>query len=100
VDAVLHLVLAVPPGLALASLLVLIGTQAAYLLAPSRAPYPLRLGISALAVALGELLAAAGAGSHLALGQVHPYQDLALLAVAQWALSRWRRRSPSTSGRV
>jgi hypothetical protein len=99
VNAVLQLVPAVPPGLALALLLVLIGTQIAYLLAPARAGYLLRLGLSALAVALGELAAAAGAGAHLALGQLHPYQDLALLALAQWSLNRWRR-TPSASGRV
>jgi len=93
VVTVLHLVPAIPPGLALALLLVLIGTQAAYLLAPARAGYLLRLGVSALAVVLGEAMAAAGAGAHLALGELHPYQDLALLAVAQWSLSRWRRRA-------
>lgn len=96
----MHPIPAVPPGLALAALLILIGTQLAYLLAPARAGYLLRLGVSALAVALGELMAAAGAGAHLALGQAHPYQDLALLAVAQWSLNRWRRRASSASGRV
>ena len=99
-NAVLQFVPEVPPGLALALLLVLIGTQAAYLLAPARAGYLLRLGASLLAVAAGELMAAAGAGAHLAVGQLHPYQDLALLAVAQWSLTRWRRRTTSASGRV
>ena len=80
----------IPPAAVLAALLTLIGTQAACLLAPARAPWLLRLAVSAGAIVLGEALGLAGVGRTLAVGDLHPYQDLALLAAGQWALARWR----------
>lgn len=93
-NAVLQVVPAIPPAFPLALLLVLLGTQLAYLIAPARAGYLLRLGVSGLAVAVGELAGAAGVGAHLAVGELHPTQDLVLLALAQWSLTRWRRQAP------
>jgi len=43
-------------------------------------------------VLVGEALGIAGAGSRLALGELHPINDLAILAVLQWAVTRWTRR--------
>lgn len=81
---------AIPPAAVLATLLTLIGTQTACLLAPARAPWLLRLAVSAGAMLVGEVLGLAGLGRTLAVGDLHPYQDLALLAAGQWALARWR----------
>jgi hypothetical protein len=73
-----------------AALLTLIGTQAACLLAPARTSWLVRLAVSLGAVLLGEAFGLAGLGRGLAVGDLHPYQDLALLAGGQWALARWR----------
>ena len=86
--------IALPPVFALALLLVLLGTQVAYVVAPRAPHYLIRLGLSALAVLLGEALALIGVGGRLALGELHPVTDLAVLALLQWAGTRWLRRQP------
>jgi hypothetical protein len=75
----------VPPVFVLAMLLILLGTQLAYVVAPRAPHYLVRLGLSALAVLLGEALGVAGVGARLALGE--------LLAILQWAATRWMRRA-------
>jgi hypothetical protein len=75
-------------------LLILLGTQAAYVVAPRAPHYLIRLGLSALAVLVGEVLALVGLGGRLALGELHPVTDIAVLALLQWAGSRWLRRQP------
>lgn len=86
--------LALPPVFALALLLILLGTQVAYVVAPRAPHYLIRLGLSALAVLLGEALALIGVGGRMALGELHPVTDVAVLAVFQWAGTRWLRRQP------
>jgi len=76
----------------LAALLILLGTQLAYVVAPRAPRYLVRLGLSALAVLLGEALAVSGVGGSLALGELHPVNDLVVLAIVQWAATRWARR--------
>ena len=83
----------VPPVFVLATLLILLGTQLAYVVAPRAPHYLVRLGLSALAVLLGEALGVAGIGARLALGELHPANDLAVLAAVQWAATRWMRRA-------
>jgi hypothetical protein len=87
---------AVPPALLLAALLALIGTQVASLIAPRRPPYAVRLAISAIAVLGGELLGMTGRG-WLAVGDLHPVLDAALIAAGQWAVTWWwaHRRRPA-----
>ena len=82
----------IPPVFVLAILLILLGTQLAYLVAPRAPQYLPRLGLSTLAVLIGEALGLAGLGARLALGELHPINDLALLAILQWAATRWSRR--------
>ena len=86
--------LALPPVLVLAVLLILLGTQVAYLVAPKAPHYLVRLGLSTLAVTMGEALALTGLGSRLALGELHPVTDLVLLVLLQWAGGRWIVRQP------
>lgn len=83
----------VPPVFVLATLLILLGTQLAYVVAPRAPHYLVRLGLSALAVLLGEALGVAGIGARLALGELHPVNDLVVLAAVQWAATRWMRRA-------
>jgi hypothetical protein len=82
----------VPPVFVLATLVILLGTQLAYLVAPRAPHYLVRLGLSTLAVLLGEGLGAVGVGARLAAGELHPINDLAVLALLQWAGTRWIRR--------
>ena len=84
--------MSLPPVLLLAALVVLLGTQVAYVVAPRAPHYLVRLGLSVLAVAAGEALALVGLGGRFALGELHPVTDLAALAVVQWAGTRWLRR--------
>jgi hypothetical protein len=77
----------------LAALVILLGTQLAYVLAPRAPRYLVRLGLSVLAVLLGEASGIAGVGGPLALGELHPVNDLVALAVLQWAITRWVRRA-------
>ena len=79
---------AIPPAILPAFLLILLGTQVAYIMAPRRPHYLVRLGLSALAVLLGEVVGAAGLGQALALGELHPATDLVLLAAFQWLAGR------------
>ena len=81
----------VPPAFPLAILLILLGTQLAYVIWPRRPNYLLRLGLSAVAFALGELSATVTLGNRLAVGDLHPGVDLALLALLQLAATRWAR---------
>jgi hypothetical protein len=83
----------IPPVFVLAALLILLGTQLAYVVAPRAPHYLVRLGLSALAVLLGEALGVAGVGARLALGELHPVNDLVLLAILQWVATRWMRRA-------
>jgi len=83
----------VPPVFVLATLLILLGTQLAYVVAPRAPHYLVRLGLSAMAVLLGEALGVAGVGARLALGELHPVNDLVALAILQWAATRWMRRA-------
>ena len=82
----------VPPVFVLATLVILLGTQLAYIMAPRAPHYLVRLAVSALAVLIGEGLGFAGVGARLTLGELHPVNDLAVLAVLQWAGTRWIRR--------
>ena len=82
----------VPPVFVLATLVILLGTQLAYIVAPRAPHYLVRLALSALAVLIGEGLGFAGVGARLTLGELHPVIDLAVLAVLQWAATRWIRR--------
>jgi hypothetical protein len=82
----------VPPVFVLATLVILLGTQLAYVVAPRAPHYLVRLAISALAVLVGEALGFAGIGARLTLGELHPVNDLAVLVVLQWAGTRWIRR--------
>jgi hypothetical protein len=83
----------IPPVFVLAALLILLGTQLAYVVAPRAPHYLVRLSLSALAVLLGEALGVAGVGARLALGELHPVNDLVLLAILQWVATRWMRRA-------
>jgi len=91
--------LAFPPAFVLALLVALIGTQAAYLSTPGKPSYLIRLALSVAAVGAGEALAALGVGPHLGLGDVHVVNDLVLLAIGQWAATRWTRRLESRAAR-
>jgi hypothetical protein len=79
----------IAPVFLLAILIVLLGTQVAYLIAPRSPHFLVRLGLSTLAVLIGEGLGLLGVGPRLNLGELHPVNDLALLALLQWAGSRW-----------
>jgi hypothetical protein len=82
----------VPPVFVLATLVILLGTQLAYVVAPRAPHYLVRLALSGLAVLIGEGLGLAGVGARLMLGELHPVNDLAVLAILQWAGTRWIRR--------
>jgi hypothetical protein len=92
-DTLAGLPVPIPPVFVLATLLILLGTQLAYLVAPRAPNYLVRLGLSALAVLLGEALGVAGVGARLALGELHPVNDMVVLAVLQWGATRWTRRA-------
>jgi hypothetical protein len=79
----------IAPVFVLAVLVILLGTQLAYLVAPRAPHYLVRLGLSTMAVLIGEGLGWLGAGSRLTLGELHPVNDLVVLALVQWAASRW-----------
>jgi hypothetical protein len=83
----------IPPVFVLATLVILLGTQVAYLVAPRAPHYLVRLGLSALAVFVGEASGLAGVGAPLALGELHPVNDLVVLAVFQWVVTAWVRRA-------
>jgi hypothetical protein len=83
----------IPPVFVLAALVILLGTQLAYVVSPRAPHYLVRLGLSALAVLLGEAFAAAGVGGPFALGELHPVNDLVALAILQWAATRWVRHA-------
>jgi hypothetical protein len=83
---------ALPPVLVLALLVIMLGTQVAYIAAPRAPHYVVRLGLSTVAVLAGEGLALLGVGGRLAIGELHPVTDLAVLIALQWAGSRWLRR--------
>lgn len=86
----------IPPVFVLAALLILLGTQLAYVVAPRAPHYLVRLGLSALAIILGEASGIAGLGARLALGELHPVNDLVVLALVQWAATRWAHRVQPT----
>ena len=75
-------------------MLILLGTQISYLVAPRAPHYLLRLVLSTLAVLTGEGLSLLGPAARLAVGELHPVADLALLALVQWAGTRFLRRQP------
>ena len=79
----------IAPVFVLAMLVVLLGTQLAYLVAPRAPHFLVRLGLSIVAVMIGEGLGVLGVGPRLTLGELHPLNDLAVLALVQWAGSRW-----------
>ncbi len=83
----------IPPVFVLATLVILLGTQLAYVVAPRAPHYLVRLGLSALAVLLGEALGLAGVGASLALGELHPVNDLVALVILQWGATQWVRRA-------
>jgi hypothetical protein len=85
---------ALPPVFVLALLVILLGTQVAYIAAPRAPHYVVRLGLSTVAVLAGEGLALLGIGGRLAIGELHPVTDLAVLVALQWAGTRWLRRQP------
>lgn len=78
----------------LAILLILVATQLSYLVAPGGPHYLIRLGLSTLAVLIGEAISLLGPGARLAVGELHPITDLAILAVLQWAGTWALRRQP------
>jgi hypothetical protein len=90
-DTLAGLPVPIPPVVVLAALVILLGTQLAYVVAPRAPHYLVRLGLSTLAVLLGEALGVAGVGARLALGELHPVNDLVALAILQWAATRWVR---------
>ncbi|HXM51641.1 MAG TPA: hypothetical protein VN913_00045 [Candidatus Binatus sp.] len=92
-DTLAGLPVPIPPVFVLATLVILLGTQLAYVVAPRAPHYLVRLGLSALAVLLGEALGVAGVGAPLALGELHPVNDLVVLAIVQWAATLWVRRA-------
>ena len=79
----------IAPVFLMAILAILLGTQVAYLIAPRAPHFLVRLGLSTVAVRVGEGLGLLGVGPRLTLGELHPLNDLALLALLQWAGSRW-----------
>ena len=79
----------IAPVFVLAMLVVLLGTQLAYLIAPRAPHFLVRLGLSTVAVLIGEGLGVLGVGPRLTLGELHPLNDLAVLALLQWAGTRW-----------
>jgi hypothetical protein len=79
----------IAPVFVLAMLVVLLGTQLAYLVAPRAPHFLVRLGLSTVAVLIGEGLGVLGVGPRLTLGELHPLNDLAVLALLQWAGTRW-----------
>ena len=83
---------AIPPAFVLALLLILLGTQVAYVIAPRAPHFLVRLGISALAVLVGEVVGTVSLGQRLALGDLHPATDVAFLAAFQWLAGRISRR--------
>jgi hypothetical protein len=83
---------AIAPAFLLAALLILLGTQLAYVVAPRAPHFLIRLGLSAGAVLVGEALGALGIGARLTLGDLHPVNDLAILAALQWASGWWAGR--------
>jgi hypothetical protein len=92
-DTLAPLPVPIPPVFVLAALVILLGTQLAYVLAPRAPHYLVRLGLSALAVLLGEAFGVAGVGALLVIGDLHPVNDLVALAIAQWAATLWVRRA-------
>jgi hypothetical protein len=90
---------AVPPAFLLAILLILLATQVAYVIWPRRPNYLFRLGLSAMAFALGELGATLTLGSRLAVGDLHPAVDLVLLAGLQLAATRWAGKDDEAAPR-
>jgi hypothetical protein len=92
-DTLAGLSVPIPPVFVLAALVILLGTQLAYVVAPRAPHYLVRLGLSALAVLMGEASGVAGVGAPLALGELHPLNDLVVLAVVQWAATLWARRA-------
>jgi hypothetical protein len=92
-DTLAGLPVPIPPVFVLAALVILLGTQLAYVASPRAPHYLVRLGLSALAVLLGEAFGVAGVGAPLALGELHPVNDLVALAIMQWAATRWVRRA-------
>ncbi len=90
---------AVPPAFLLAILLILLATQLAYVIWPRRPNYLLRLALSAVAFVLGELGATITLGSRLAVGDLHPAVDLAVLALFQAAATRWGGRDGEAAPR-
>jgi hypothetical protein len=79
----------IAPVFLLAVLVILLGTQLAYLVAPRAPHFLVRLGLSTVAVLIGEGLGLLGAGPRLTLGELHPLNDLVVLVLVQWAASRW-----------
>jgi hypothetical protein len=92
-DTLAPLPVPIPPVFVLAALVILLGTQLAYVLAPRAPHYLVRLGLSALAVLLGEAFGVAGLGAPLVIGDLHPVNDLVALAIVQWAATLWVRRA-------
>ncbi len=83
--------LAFPPAFVLALLIALIGTQVAYVSAPKKPKYLIRLALSVGAIGAGEAMAAMGVGLRFSLGDLHLANDLLLLGLAQWAVTHWSR---------
>lgn len=79
---------AIPPAFVLAVVVILLATQFAYVAAPRHPHYLVRLGLSVAAVLSGEVAGMAGLGQALTLGNLHPANDLAVLALTQWLAGR------------
>jgi hypothetical protein len=84
------------PGLILALLLVLVTTQVVRLVLPGRGPYLWTFLLSAAGLVAGEVIAASGHLNVPALGVLHPFADVVVIAVLQaaGAVIAGRRSAP------
>jgi len=73
------------PGLVLAAVVVLLSAQVTHLLRRGRGPHLVRLGLSALGLVGGELLAADGHLRRPTFGVLHPLADLVVIVALQAA---------------
>ncbi len=81
----------VSPGVVLAIALILIAAQVTRVAKPGRGPYLLTLGLAALGLVAGELLALTGHLQGPSLGVLHPFPDIAAIVMAElvgtWVLA-------------
>ena len=76
---------ALSPGLILAILIVLIGAQAARVIAPNRAPYMWTIVLAVIGFLAGEIAALSPHLSGPAVGVIHPLPDVIVIAALEAA---------------